>query len=184
MADVFQLDLAEIAERRSHPAQVVEQSVGHADAAFRSFRLQSGGDVHAVAENVAVAIEENVADGDSDARCHRRFSGFFGVGDGQCGLDGLRGADRILGACEFGQYAVAGALDDAPAMLGNQWVEDRLPPSPKAGQRARLVGAHHPAVAGDIQRHDRGQMPFQFLGHYTTCPRILGICPNPSRPGT
>ena len=73
-------------------------------------------------------------------------------------------AHGIDSAGKLDQHAVAGGLDDAPAMGGyggiNKGLSDRLEP----GQRAFLVSAHEAAIPGDIRRQHRRQSPFHPLG--------------------
>jgi AraC family transcriptional regulator, regulatory protein of adaptative response / methylated-DNA-[protein]-cysteine methyltransferase len=65
------------------------------------------------------------------------------------GLDGDRALDRVHHAGEFGENAVAGSVDDAPAELAYHREHDRLMPL-EIMHRACLVRAHQRTVAGDI----------------------------------
>ena len=74
-----------------------------------------------------------------------------------------RAAGRIDGAGELDQHAVAGRLDDAAVMRGNTGIDQGLPEYLQLGQRALLVTAHQPAIAGDVSRQHRRQSPVHAL---------------------
>ena len=68
----------------------------------------------------------------------------------------LDGAARCVHrAREFDQDAVAGPLDDPAAMLGDLGIEEFAPKVVDTRERAFFVGAHQPAVAGDVASEDR-----------------------------
>ena len=58
--------------------------------------------------------------------------------------------DRIDGAGELDQHAIAHQLDHAAVVLGGRRIEDLLAKRFKLRQRTRLVLPHHPAVTDDI----------------------------------
>ena len=99
--------LPEIVERGLEPARdrVVHVTRDH-DAAGRRFRLQPGRDVHAVAVEI-VAIDDQVAEMQADPEHDGGVLGLVpvGLGHGLLELDGR--AQRIHGAGELGQRAVA-----------------------------------------------------------------------------
>jgi len=66
----------------------------------------------------------------------------------------LHGADH---RAEFGQHAVAGGLDDPPAVLGDQRIGGGAMLA-QCLRGARLVHPHQPAVADDIGSKDRGEL--------------------------
>ncbi len=69
-----------------------------------------------------------------------------------------RAGDRFDDARELDQNAVAGGLDDAALVLGNLRVDQLAAMGAQPRQRAGLVLAHQPAVAGDIGGED-GRKP-------------------------
>ena len=62
-------------------------------------------------------------------------------------LDGADDAGKLQ------QEAVAGVLHDPAAMIEDDRI-DRGPMRLEGGMRARLVGAHHAGVAGDVSADD------------------------------
>ena len=86
------------------------------------------------------------------------------------GLDGDRAFDRVHDARELGENAVAGGVDDASGELADHRQHDGLV-ALEVAHRARLVGAHQRAIAGDVSRQDGAEPPFHALfGHFDrTC---------------
>ena len=124
--------------------------------------FQAGGDVDAVAVDV-LAFDDDVAQVDADAELDARLVGRAAVAVGHAGLDGDGAAHRLDGAGEIDQQAVAGALDDAAAVGGDMRLDQLAEVALQALQRAFLVAAHQPAVAGDIGRQDGGEPAFGAL---------------------
>ena len=69
-------------------------------------------------------------------------------------------AHGVDDADEFDQHAVAGGLDDTAAVLGDLWIDQFLAMRFQLAERAFFVGAHQPAVAGNVGRENGGQPPF------------------------
>ena len=138
--------------------------VGDADAARLGQRLEPCGDVDAVAEDV-VAIDDDVAEIDADAELDAPILGHvrMALGGGLLHLDGA--AHGVDDASEFYQHAVAGGLDDAAAVFGDLRVDQLTAQGLEARERAFLVGAHEPAVAGYVGREDCRQSTLDALGH-------------------
>ena len=103
-------------------AELVAHRIAHRardeDAARLGEPLQAGGDVDAVAEDV-VALDDDVAEVDADAEFDARLVGRAAVAVGHAGLDLDGAAHRLDDAGELDQQAVAGALDDAAAVVGD-----------------------------------------------------------------
>ena len=92
---------------------------------------------------------------------HRR------VALGHAALDRDAAAHRVDNAAELGQQTVAGGLDDAPGMLGDLVVDQLAAMRFEACQRAFLIVADQPAVAGNIGGENGGQTPLNaLLGHW------------------
>ena len=66
-----------------------------------------------------------------------------------------RAAHRVDDAGEFDQQPVARRLDDAALVLLDLGVAEFAPDRAQGRERAFLVPAHQPRVAGDIDRKDR-----------------------------
>src|SRR5437660_1275772 len=95
------------------------------------------------------------------------------LANGSTAIDGLSGSAHgppgvpgIVGdAREFGEDRVAGGVGDPAAVLADQRVDDR-PAGAKCRQRAVFVGAHQPAVFGDVGGQDRRQPPLGPLRQF------------------
>ena len=84
-------------------------------------------------------------------------SGSGGVGLGHPPLQ-LQGAgDRVHGAGELDQHAVAHELDDAAAMVADDRLEDGDAPLLQGRKRAGLVRLHQAAVADHVGHQHGGQ---------------------------
>ena len=93
----------------------------------------------------------------------RRSCRHAGVAQRHLALHLDRAAHRVDDAGELDQQAVAGGLDDAAAMLGDLGVDQFAAERLQRRERAFLVRAHQPRVAGDIGRQDRRQPPLDPL---------------------
>ena len=156
LGDVLQYLIAEVFDREIE----FSPRLGHdraldADAAGLGHRFEPGGDVDPVAEDV-VAVDDDVAEIDPDAP--------FDAGLGRLGafrhrrLPLGRAAHRVDDAGELDEQPVAGGLDDAAVMLGDGRVDQLRAQRLEPRERALLVGAHQPGVAGDIGGEDRGEL--------------------------
>ena len=95
--------------------------VGYADAAGLGDTFEPGGNVDAVAVNIAV-LDDDVADMNADAELDALV-----LRHGRVTLDhavlNFNGTARgVDGACELDQDTIAGPLDDAAAMIARSWV--------------------------------------------------------------
>jgi hypothetical protein len=77
----------------------------------------------------------------------------------------LNGVDRAL---ELDQHAVAGRLDEPPAVRGDGGIDHFEAMRFQARKRARLVGFHEPAVAGHVGREDGCQTSLAALRIHRT----------------
>ena len=127
--------------------------VGNADAAGVGDAFQPGRDIDAVAKNVVV-VDDDVADMDADAEFDAFCLGDVDIAQAHRALHLDRAAHRVHRAAELDQHAVAGGFDDAAAIFGDLGIDQRLAEGFQAGQRALLVDAHQPAIAGDVRRED------------------------------
>ena len=138
--------------------------LGDADSAWRCERLQACGDIHAIAHEI-VAVDDDIAEVDADAKAHAVRLGQIGVALIDRKLD-FRGApDRFDRAGELGDDAVAGASEDAAAMVGDQPIDD-LAMGLQRRKRRLLILAHEPAVADHIGCKDGGHSALNAIhGH-------------------
>jgi hypothetical protein len=79
-------------------------------------------------------------------------------------------ADRLDHARGLDQNAVAGCLDDAPAMLADFGVDQFAPMRPQPREGTFLVGAHKPAVPRDVRGENGGQPAFEAFGGQSGAP--------------
>ena len=70
-----------------------------------------------------------------------------------------RAAHGVDDAAKLDEAAVAGALDDAPAMRGDRGIDQIAAQHPQPRERSLLVGAGEPAVADNIGDQDRSDLP-------------------------
>jgi hypothetical protein len=82
----------------------------------------------------------------------RRHGGIAG-GHFALHLDGA--AHGVNDTGEFDQEAVAGRLDDATAVLSDLGIAELSADCPQCGERALLIFAHQPRIAGNINSEDR-----------------------------
>ena len=93
----------------------------------------------------------------------RRSAGDVGVALGHFALHLDRAAHRVDDAGELDEQPVAGGLDDAAAVLVDLGVDQLAPNRLQRRERAFLVRAHQPRIAGDIGRQDRRQPPLYAI---------------------
>jgi hypothetical protein len=77
--------------------------------------------------------------------------------EGSLDLDGA--LDHIHDTGEFGEYAVAGRIDEAPVVLFDQTVDDLAMRDERAMSRL-FVLAHEAAIAVNVGAQDGGEFPF------------------------
>src|SRR5271165_951369 len=142
-------------------ADLVAHRTRKANPARLGERLQPGGDIDAIAEQV-LSLDDDVSEMDADAEPHLLAGRTILVFLFNGALDRDSAFDRIDRAPKIGDDAVAGSIEDAAAMDGDQSVEYH-PVGLQPAQRADLVQPHQPAVLGDVGREDRGELSFDHL---------------------
>ena len=124
LGDVLELGQAEIGDREIEPALHLTIGVlGETDRAGLADALQSRGDVDAVAHQVAVALLDDVAEMNADAKFDAAVGRDTRVALNHRVLHFDRAAHGVDDAAKLDQAAVAGALDDAPVMGGDGGVD-------------------------------------------------------------
>ena len=150
---------AEIADRHLEPSLDLPVGLlGETDRAGLGDALEPRGDIDAVAHQVAVALLDHVAEVDADAKLDPLLRRQAGVALDHAALHFDRAAHRVDHAPELDDRAVAGALDDAPVMNGDDGVDEIAAKGPQAREDAILVRACEPAVADDIRDQDRRKL--------------------------
>ena len=133
--------------------------LGQTDRAGLGDSLEPRSDVDAVAHEVAVALLDDIAEMNAKPELDALLGRHAGVALDHGGLDFDRAAHRVDQAAELDDRAVAGALDDAAVVHGNDRVDQVAAKRPEPRQRAVLVGAGEPAVAGDVGHQNRRELP-------------------------
>src|SRR5271170_41105 len=160
LCDVLELGRAEIGHREIEPPLDLPIGLfGKADRAGPCDPLQPCGDIDPVAHEIAVALLDHIAEVNTDPEFDAALGRQARVAFNKAVLH-LDGAPhRVDDTAELDEVAVAGALDDAPMMRGNGWIDQITPQAPKPRQSAILVRAREPAVADNIGDQDRSDLP-------------------------
>jgi hypothetical protein len=161
LGDVLDALLAEILEavRELAPNMVAHASRDAASAGLGQ-PLDAGGDVDAIAEDIAI-LHHDVADIDADAEPHPAIIREFLIRQGEVSLDFDRALDGSEDAAEFGQHAIAGCVAYPSAVLGNERIGDGAM-SREGGKRRHLVDTHQAAVALDIRRQNGDEFSLEM----------------------
>ena len=129
-----------------------------ADAADLGKALEARGDIDAVAEQVAVALD-HVADGDADAKAHLPARRIRHVAGAQAFLDVDRAAHGFDRARKFGEHGIARGVENAAAAFGDE-VVGHLTIGREPPQRFLFVLGNQSGVAGNIGRKNRRDLAF------------------------
>ena len=173
LGDVLELDWAKIIDRKIEPGSYLAISVfGEADTVRLRDAFQPRSDVDAVAIDAAFIVDD-IADIDANAELHAPFWLNRSVALCHFGLDSDRASDRVHHAGKFGENAIAGGVDDAPAEFANHWKHHCLMPL-EVTHRARLVRAHQRAITGDVRGQDGGE-PARLALRHSSPPLSRGV---------
>ena len=121
--------------------------------------LQPRGDVDAIAHEVAVALLDDVAEMNADAKFDPALRRQARVAFDHAVLHFDRAAHGVDHAAKFDQAAVAGALDDAAVMEGDGRIDQVAAQRPEPRQDAILVRSREPAIADNIRNQYRRNFP-------------------------
>jgi len=137
-----------------------------ANPARLSQRFEPGCNVDAVAEDVAI-LDDDVTDIDAHAKFDAPPCPCRGVAGDHLPLHLDRAAHRVDDAGELDKEAVAGRFDDATPMLSDFGIGEFPADRTQLRDRALLVLADQPRIAGDIDRQNGRQSsldpPFTHL---------------------
>ena len=134
----------------------------NADAADLGETFETRRDIDAIAEQVAIALH-HVADRDADAKAHLAARGVRHIPGAQAFLDIDRASHRFDSTWKFGKNGVAGGIEDAAAVSGDE-VVGHLSIGGEAPQRFLFVLGNQPAVAGNIGRKNRRDLALHKAG--------------------
>src|SRR5208337_4792157 len=121
--------------------------------------FEAGGDVNAVAHEIAVALLDHVAEVNAHSNLDTRLRGEASVALGEAALHFHRRSHGFDHAAELDHRPVAGALDEPPVVDGDRRVDEVAAQSPQPRERALLVSASETAVADDVRDQDRRKFP-------------------------
>src|SRR3984893_3794217 len=155
--DVLQLDLADAHQSlRDFIVHLIEHLTCDRDPTWIGQGLNTRGDVHAVAHNVAAAVND-IAQVDANSNLQLSVCGSVQVPSGQRLLEFDRAIHRGHRAGELNQKAVAYRFYLLPLML-----EERGPQESAVFieqlHRKPLVALRQRAVAHHVREHDRGEL--------------------------
>ena len=139
---------------RQLSADLLAHRGADADLAGLGQRLEPGGDIDAVTEDVAF-VDDDVAEIDADAKADPLAFGDVGVTVLHPLLHAHGAAYGVDDRGELDQHAVTGRLDDAPLVLGDQSVDQLSAMALEGRERPFLVRAHEARIRGDISAKDR-----------------------------
>ena len=145
LGNVLEVLRAKIADREIEPTPDLTVGVfGKADAARFANPLQSGGDVDAVAHQVAVAFLDHVAEMDADPKFDAPVRCDPSVALDHRPLDFNGAVHRVDDTPELDNCAIAGALDDAPMVDRDGRIDQVASERPQPRQNPVLVGSGKP----------------------------------------
>ena len=131
--------------------------LGNADRTGFGERLEPGGDVDSIAEDVG-AIDDDVAKIDTDPQLETAFGRDRVVDGTRCPLHLDGAVQRVDHARKISEQAVACGPDDPPTLRHDQRVYGVAEPS-KCLMRARFILTHEAAESDHIGMQDRGKFP-------------------------
>ena len=129
-----------------------------ADAADLGEALEACRDIDAIAEEIAVPLDD-IADGDADAKRHLPARRIRHVPGAQAFLDVDRTAHGFDCARKFGEDGVTCGVEDPAAALGDEIV-GHLTIGRQPAQRLLFVLGNQSAVAGNIGRKNCRDLAF------------------------
>src|ERR1700691_1524085 len=160
LCDVLELGRAEIGHREIEaPLDLPVGVLGKTDRAGRCDAFEARGDIDAIAHQITVGLLDDVAEMDADAELDAAIFRQAGVALDHAILHLDRAANRADDAARLDENTVPRALEGAPMMHGNGWIDQITPQAPKPRQSAILVRAREPAVADNIGAQDRSDLP-------------------------
>ena len=128
--------------------------LGETDRAGFGDSLQPRGNIHAVAQQVAIAFLDDVPEVDADAEVDPPVLRQAGVALDHRVLDLDSAAHRVDDAAKLDECAVASALYDATVMHGDRWVDDIAAQGAQPRERAIFAYAGQSAEADDVGGQD------------------------------
>ena len=154
------MGLAEIADREIEPALHLTVGIlGQTDRARLSNPFQSRSDIHAVAHEIAVALLDDVAQMNADAKFYALLGRDTRVALDHGMLHFECAAHRVDDAAELDDAAVASALNDAAMVYGDRGINQIAAQCAQSRQSSIFVRAGKSAIADHIGDQDRRNFP-------------------------
>jgi len=116
LSEIFECHLNAITHVITHPSR-------DANAANIRKRLESGGDVDPVSEDIAV-LYQNISDINPDTELHLPFLCQHQIGTPQCLLNCHSRMEGMNDRRKFCQHAVTGGPEDLPMCLFNDAIDE------------------------------------------------------------
>ena len=132
--------------------------VGDANPSGLGDPLQARGDIDAVAHQVAVRLLDHVAEMDADPKFDALVRRDLSIALDHRPLDFNGEVHRVDDTPELDNCAIAGALDDASVVHGDDRVDQVAAQRPEPRQNPVLVGSGKPRIADDVGHQDRREL--------------------------
>ena len=122
--DVLEHRRAEIPDRKIEPRFYLPIGIfRQTDRPRLGDAFKPRGDIHSVAHEITVALLDDIAEMNADAKIDALIGRQAGIALGHAVLHFYRATHSLDDAAEFDQSTVAGPLDDAPVMHGDGWID-------------------------------------------------------------
>src|SRR5208337_3249637 len=144
--------------------------LGQGDRARLGDAFEAGGDIDAVAHQVAVGFLDDVAEMDADAKLDAPLGRKAGVTLDEAVLQLDPAAHGVDDAAELDQDPVAGALDHPAVVDGDHRIDEVAAERPQPGENAVLVGAGKPREADDVGNQNCRQLAHHDHGPASAYP--------------
>ena len=142
---------AEIGDFHVEPASDLTIGVlGETDRARRGDPLEPGGDIDAIAHQIAVGLLHDIAEMDADTKFNALLLREARIAINHAVLDFDGAAHGVDDAAELDERAVAGQLNGAAAMQSDGGIDEVAAQSPEPRKRPVLIGPGEPAVADHV----------------------------------
>ena len=132
--------------------------------------FQAGGDIDAVAHEIAVGLLDNIAQMNADAKFDATLRWKAGIALDHRPLDFNGAVHRVDDTPELDNCAIAGALDDPAVVHGDDRVDQVAAQRPQPRQNPVFVGSGKPRIADHV-RTPRSATDFARFPHGATPPR-------------
>ena len=185
LGNVLERLKAHVADGELDPPLHLPVSVlGERDGAGLGDAFEPGGDVHAVAHQIAVGLLDDIAEVDADPELDAAVFRQARVALDQAVLHLDPAADRVDHATELDQHPVSRALDHPAVVNRDAGIDQVAAHRPEPGQNPVLVRACKPRIADNVGDQNRREL----AGYYHSAglrlrPTYIGEAARQSRTG-